>query len=157
MLLPPAIKLRQGNVFTPVCNSVHGGGSLSHDQGGLRLGGLCPGGSLSGRPPRQSPLGTVMSGQYASYWNAFLLTRMHSSRICTAHCSGCLMRGVCLGGVCLGGCTPPPPWTKFLTHACENITLTQLCLRTVISKAVNRFVYREVRLTTGFDQIATCC
>ena len=38
-------------------------------QGGLCLGGalLCPG-SLSWRPPR-----TVMSGQYASYWNAFLL------------------------------------------------------------------------------------
>ena len=26
VLLPPATKLRQGNVFTPVCHSVHGGG-----------------------------------------------------------------------------------------------------------------------------------
>ena len=60
MSLPPTAKLRQGNVFTPVCQSVHGGGlsvsafttggSLS---GGLCLArgslsrGLCPGGSLS--------------------------------------------------------------------------------------------------------------
>ena len=34
--LPPATKLRQGNVFTPVCDSVH-------REGGLCLGGLCPG------------------------------------------------------------------------------------------------------------------
>ena len=30
--LPPATKLQQGNVFTPICDSVHGGGG----------GGLCP-------------------------------------------------------------------------------------------------------------------
>ena len=40
---------------------------------------------------------------------------------------GCLPRGVCLEG-----CTPLPPWTEFLTHACGNITFPQLCLRTVI-------------------------
>ena len=51
-LLPPVTKLRQGNVFTPVCHSVHGGrGSLSqhaaHDQGGLSGGGgLCLGVSI---------------------------------------------------------------------------------------------------------------
>ena len=33
-LLPLAMKLREGNVFTPVCHSVHGG--------------LCPGGSVQG-------------------------------------------------------------------------------------------------------------
>ena len=38
-------------------------------QGGLCPGVLCPGGSLSWRPPP-----TVTSRQYASYWNAFLLT-----------------------------------------------------------------------------------
>ena len=37
VLLLPAMKLRQRNVFTPVCYSFHRGG-----------GGLCPGGSLSG-------------------------------------------------------------------------------------------------------------
>ena len=40
--LPPAKKLREGNVFTPVCHSVHRRG-------------LCPRGSLSGRP---TPYGT---------------------------------------------------------------------------------------------------
>ena len=82
---------------------------------------------------------------------------MHSSRMRTVRCSGCLIwggevsargasaqGGVCLGGVCLGGrClpggvylgghTPPPLWTEFLTHACENITFPQLHLRTVIT------------------------
>ena len=45
-------------------------GSLSKGglcPGGSLLGGLCPGGPLLGRLP------TVMSGQYTSYWNAFLL------------------------------------------------------------------------------------
>ena len=44
---------------------------------------------------------------------------MHSSRMRTVRCSG-RVGGVCLGGVHL---TPPPPWTEFLTHACENITI----------------------------------
>ena len=70
MFLPPATKLRQGNVFTPVCDSVQAR-SLSRGvsvQEGSLSGGLCPGGSLSGRPPCRH---TVMCGRYASYWNAF--------------------------------------------------------------------------------------
>ena len=64
MLLPPATKLPQGNVFTPVCHSVHGEGSLSQhapqvtwpgrvsvqwglSRGVFVQGGLCPGQSLS--------------------------------------------------------------------------------------------------------------
>ena len=44
--------------------------------------------------------------------------------------------GVCPdGGQCLSQCmlgyTPPPPWTEFLTHTCENIAFLQLRLRTV--------------------------
>ena len=54
---------------------------------------------------------------------------------------GCLLPGVSAlvvsgpGGLVLGGCIPacteadtlpPPPWTEFLTHARENITLAQL-------------------------------
>ena len=73
--LPPATELQEGNVFTPVCHSVHRGGtSLSRwvsvqGFGLIRVqGGQSPGGSLSGRP-----LGTVTCGRYASYWNAFLL------------------------------------------------------------------------------------
>ena len=56
LILPPATTLRQGNVFIPVCNSVHK--SI-----------LCQGGGLcQGDPPH-----TVTCGQYASYRNAFLL------------------------------------------------------------------------------------
>ena len=65
-LLLPAMKLRQGNVFTPLCDSVHRGGSLPRGSlcpggvsvqgrslssgslsGGFLSGGLCPGESLS--------------------------------------------------------------------------------------------------------------
>ena len=75
--LPPATKLREGNVFTPVCHSIHRWGvsvrgvsvrgsglcsrgisvwGLSVQRGlcpreGLSPGGALPGGSLSGRPP----------------------------------------------------------------------------------------------------------
>ena len=48
VFLPPATKLRQSNVFTLVCHSVHRAisvrGSLSRE--------AMSGGSLSGRPPR---------------------------------------------------------------------------------------------------------
>ena len=44
----------------------------------------------------------------------------------TVRCSGRLMRGVYPGGGCLlsavSDTSPPPLWTEFLTHACENIT-----------------------------------
>ena len=48
----PQTKLRQGNVFTPVCDSVHrvGGGTMSRGvsvRGCLCPEGLCPAGSLS--------------------------------------------------------------------------------------------------------------
>ena len=46
------------------------------------------------------------------------------------------------GGVCSRRCLPgagggswlgiPPPWTEFLTHACENITLAKTSFRLVI-------------------------
>ena len=40
-------------------------------EGGLCLGGLCLGGLCPGESVRETPR-TVKSGQYASYWNAFL-------------------------------------------------------------------------------------
>ena len=77
-------------------------------------------------------------------------TRMHSSRMHTVRCSGHLgervvvCQGVSALGVCVylgrvsaqwclprGAHLPLPPWTEFLTHACENITFPQLLLRTV--------------------------
>ena len=75
-------ELRQGNVFTPVCHSVHRVGvsvqacTTGHMTRGVSVqgrgvsvrGGLCLGWSLSQRPP---PC-TVTRGPYAYYWNAFL-------------------------------------------------------------------------------------
>ena len=84
VLLPPATKLRQGNAFLPVCDSVH--------RGSFSLGVICPGGSLSrgslsgglsrwslfrglcpeGFSVRETPRHTVTCGWYVLYWNAFL-------------------------------------------------------------------------------------
>ena len=51
-----------------------------------------------------------------------------SAQEVSAH--GCISPGRCLADV--PHPTPhPPPWTEFLTHACENITFPQLRLRTV--------------------------
>ena len=73
--------LGQGNVFTPVCDSVREGGSLSqhapmhhrsHDGGGgLCRGGVCPRGSLSGgfllgRPDNRDP-------RYGNKWVVHIL------------------------------------------------------------------------------------
>ena len=44
--------------------------------------------------------------------------------------SGCLPRRGCLPGGTPPS-PPPPPWTEFLTPACENITFSQLMLRAV--------------------------
>ena len=83
LILPPATKLRQGNVFTPVCHSVHRGSAIP------------PWADTPGQtpprqtPPRQTPPGQTPPGQilplgrhppravhactrYASYWNAIL-------------------------------------------------------------------------------------
>ena len=63
LYLPPATQLRQGNVFTPVCDSVHRGGSVQE-------GGLCPGGSLPGRPPAAVQLrtgGTHPTGMHSCF------------------------------------------------------------------------------------------
>ena len=58
VLLQPATKLRQGNVFTPVCDSVHRRVSVQ--------GSLCPGGSLSRGVSVGESLSTVVSVQGVS-------------------------------------------------------------------------------------------
>ena len=53
----PQTKLREGNVFTPVCQS------------------FCSQGDVTKIPRTETPVdreSTVKSGLYASYWNAFL-------------------------------------------------------------------------------------
>ena len=81
-LLPPQMKLREGHVFTPVCDSAHRGVGLCQ-WGSLSWGSLSRG-SLSGGPRGVSSKGISVQGetrrppiwwkrrQYASYWNAFL-------------------------------------------------------------------------------------
>ena len=77
----PQTKLREGNVFTGVCDSVHGGvpgpGGCLFTGGCLVLGGACSGGGLllapgEGGVPGGDPPNGYCCGQYASYWNAFL-------------------------------------------------------------------------------------
>ena len=69
IFLPPATKLRQGNIFTPVCLSVHRG--VCHSPLGRHhptLGQITP-----GQTPREVHAGIrPTSGRYASYWNAVL-------------------------------------------------------------------------------------
>ena len=74
-----ATKLRQGNVFIPVCDSVHRGGLCPGRvsvQGGLCPGGVSvwgvslSGGCLSGRPPvRLRAGGTYPTGMHSCYDN----------------------------------------------------------------------------------------
>ena len=80
--------------------------------------------------------------------------RMHSSRMRTVSCNGCLGGAwgcVCVprglsgqGGFLAWGVYPlgprgkhSPLWTEFLTHACENITFSQLLLPTVINSSLS--------------------
>ena len=96
VLLPPATKLGQGNVFTGVCDSVNGGlGVPPPGGGGLLWGVFCSGGCLfpggcllwgvsagGVSAPRggcllpgglvETPWDGYCCGWYASYWNAFL-------------------------------------------------------------------------------------
>ena len=60
--------LGQGNIFTPVCHSVHRGeGGCLVPGGSVPGGDLLPGGCLVETPPDG-----YCCGRYASYWNAFL-------------------------------------------------------------------------------------
>ena len=67
--------LGQGNIFTPVWHTVHGGGDaipacLAEGSAGGCLGrGCAPRGYLVETPPQDG----YCCRQYASYWNAFLL------------------------------------------------------------------------------------
>ena len=73
----PQTKLREGNVFTGVCDSVHGGvpgpGGLWFQWGGAWSGGAGPGGSGLGGVPGGDHADGYCCGRYTSYWNAFLL------------------------------------------------------------------------------------
>ena len=87
-LLPPATKLGQGNIFTVVCDSVHGGGSVSVHAG------IPP-------PPRtrQAPPGTRQTpppraehtGRYGQRAGGMHPTGMQSSFTLGYHPQNCLL------------------------------------------------------------------
>ena len=67
-----------------------------------------------------------------SRFPSYIETRIHSSRMRTVCCSSRLPGG---GGLTVGVYTSPlPPWTEFMTYACENITFPQLRSRTVVRR-----------------------
>ena len=83
MLLQPGTKLRQGNVFTPVCDSVHRGWISPQ-------GGLCPRGSLSRK----------VSVQWVFEWGVSVWWGSLSMGISVL---GGLSRGsLSIGGLCWG-------------------------------------------------------
>ena len=71
--------LRQGNIFAPVCHSVHGGEYLGrYPPGQVHPLASTPPSRYTpfwaGTPPAGTPPQAGTSGRYASYWNAFLLS-----------------------------------------------------------------------------------
>ena len=66
--------LGQGNIFTPVCHSVHGGGGVPVPRGACSRGSACSRGVPAlgvpgGDPPTPD---SYCCGRYAPYWNASL-------------------------------------------------------------------------------------
>ena len=83
----PQTKFGQGNVFTPVCHSVHRGVWLqggSATRGAACRGSASRGVCLQGKGWADPPIGYYeirsMIGRYASYWNAFLLANFFTKR-----------------------------------------------------------------------------
>ena len=77
--------LGQGNIFTPVCHSVHGGGGLSAS---VRAGILPTPPDHAPAPPetmhpRRTACWEIRStrGRYASYWNAILFEFEFNNRL----------------------------------------------------------------------------
>ena len=86
--------------------------------------------------------------------------------VCTAQ-GGCLLPGgACSGGcgipVCIEADPSPPPWTEFLTHATENITLLQTSFvggnyKKVMFSLMSVSLYRTSALTPPYTASAPNC
>ena len=80
LLLLPANVVCEGYVFTPVCDSVNGGGQCAWLLRGVCV--VAPGGRAwllrdgGMRGIQQDTEIRSMSGRYASYWNAFLFNKI---------------------------------------------------------------------------------
>ena len=130
-LLPLATKLWQGNVFTPVCDSVY--------EGCLCLWGLCPGGSLSmGSLSREVSVEGSLSGGVC--WGSLPRGVSVQGGLCPR---GSLSGGLCLGErglcqrdpptvwLCAGGTYPTEMHSCYCPQrSCEGYVFTPVCLST---------------------------
>ena len=121
------------------------------------MGVVCPGGCLFGGV-RPGVVCLGVSAREVSAWGG------------SAH--GGLPRGGLPRGVSAWVCVypsmqwgrhPPPLWTEFLIHACENINFSQLLLRTVMIKKVgirilrSQFVKNNLRYRASRTYHPVCC
>ena len=160
--LPPATKLRQCSVSTPVCDSVHRGGVCV--QGSLSIGGLCPLGSLSRGVSVQG-----VSAQTVSVWGSLSrrgglcpgggsqsrgsLSRGSLSR-------GSLSRGLYPGGLspgswglCLGGLGQgdPPYGNVRVVHILVECILVVNCKKSLTLLRAPDFVIVSVIVSLGTE------
>ena len=133
-LLPLATKLWQGNVFSPVCDSVYGGclclwglcpgGSLS--KGGLcpgrsLLGGPCPGGSVGGLCPKGVSVHVALC-LGVSAWGREVSVRETPPTV----------------WLCAGGTYPTEMHSCYCPQrSCEGYVFTPVCLSTGGSASVH--------------------
>ena len=90
----------QGNVFTSVCHSVHRGVSVPACTTGHIIGGLCPGGSLSGEG---LCLGRVSVQRGVSVQGSLSGGLCPGVSVWGSLSRGSLSGGLSPGGLCLGG------------------------------------------------------
>ena len=124
--MPPAMKLGQGNIFTGVCDSVHRAVSLSacwdttpHPRDHSPPLTRHPPGPDTPPPPRAEHTGRYgqqAGGMHPTGMQSCFYTRMHSSRMRTAHCNCRFSCHACTPPLCIPPphtplslpCTPPP-------------------------------------------------
>ena len=95
VITPRKRSLGQGNIFAPVCHSVHGGSTWAGTPpwAGTPQAGTPPGqvhSPRAGTPPRQVhplPIRWSICWWYASYWNAFLFFFLNLLTVVVCHLS----------------------------------------------------------------------
>ena len=90
-LLPPATKLRQGNIFTSVCQG------FCPQEGAVRGRGACVAGGMHGRGVCGS--GRLLCGRGYAWQGACMAGDMHGRGACMAG-GACMTGGTCVAGRC---------------------------------------------------------